>query len=45
LYGVTPFDPLTLSVAVATLLVCAIVALLIPVRQATRVDPVVALRA
>jgi predicted permease len=45
LYGVAPFDPLTLSVAVATLLVCAAVALLIPVRQATRVDPVVALRA
>jgi predicted permease len=45
LYGVPPFDPIALGGAVAILLGCATVALLIPVRRATRVDPVVALRA
>jgi predicted permease len=45
LYGVPPFDPIALGGAVAILLGCAAVALLIPVRRATRVDPVVALRA
>jgi len=45
LYGVPPFDPITLGAAVAILLGCATIALLIPVRRATRVDPMVALRA
>jgi putative ABC transport system permease protein len=45
LYGVAPFDPLTLGTAVAILLACATVALLTPVRRATRVDPATALRA
>jgi predicted permease len=44
LYGVAPFDPLTLVVAVALLLGCATLALLGPVRRATRVDPIRALR-
>ena len=44
LYGVAPFDPLTLVVAVALLLGCATLALLGPVRRATRVDPITALR-
>jgi putative ABC transport system permease protein len=44
LYGVAPLDPFTLLVAVGTLLVCGAVALLAPVRRATRVDPAVALR-
>jgi putative ABC transport system permease protein len=44
LYGVTPFDPLALGVAGATLVVAAVVALLVPVRRATRVDPVSVLR-
>ena len=44
LYGVTPFDPVTLAAAVAMLMVCAALALLVPVRRATRVDPVGVLR-
>jgi len=45
LYGVAPFDPIALGAGMAILLGCAAIALLIPVRRATRVDPVVALRA
>jgi predicted permease len=44
LYGVRPFDPVALGTAVALLLVCALVALLAPVRRATRVDPIATLR-
>ncbi|MBV9772512.1 MAG: ABC transporter permease [Gemmatimonadetes bacterium] len=44
LYGVAPFDPVTLGVAVVALLACATVALLVPVRRATRVDPNMVLR-
>jgi ABC-type antimicrobial peptide transport system permease subunit len=44
LYGIPPFDPIALGGAVAILLACATLALLIPVRRAARVDPVVALR-
>jgi predicted lysophospholipase L1 biosynthesis ABC-type transport system permease subunit len=44
LYGVTPFDPLTLGITVALLLACATIALLAPVRRATRVDPITVLR-
>jgi putative ABC transport system permease protein len=43
--GVPPFDPLALGMAVAIMLGCATVALFIPVLRATRVDPMVALRA
>ena len=45
LYGVQPFDPVALGGAVAILVGCATVALLIPVHRAIRVDPMVALRA
>jgi predicted permease len=45
LYGVSPFDPITVGASVAILAVCAAVALLVPVRRATRVDAAVALRA
>jgi putative ABC transport system permease protein len=45
LYGVQPFDPLTLGLAVLVLLGCATAALLTPVRRATRVDPATAMRA
>ncbi len=44
LYGVRPFDPLALGVAIAVLLACATLALLVPVRRATRVDPISILR-
>lgn len=45
LYGVSPFDPVVLGLAVAALLACATVALLMPVRRAARVDPATALHA
>ena len=45
LYGVQPFDPLTLGLSVAILVACATIALLVPLRRATRVDPAIALRA
>jgi putative ABC transport system permease protein len=45
LYGVAPFDPVALGLALLTLLACATVALLAPIRRATRVDPATALRA
>ena len=45
LYGVSPFDPITVGASVAILATCATIALLIPVRRATRVDAAVALRA
>ena len=44
LYGVAPFDPLALGVAGVTLVACAAIALLVPVRRATRVDPITVLR-
>jgi predicted permease len=44
LYGVRPFDPAALGAAVLLLLLCAAVALAAPVRRATRVDPIRALR-
>jgi ABC-type antimicrobial peptide transport system permease subunit len=44
LYGVAPFDPVALGVALVTLVACGAVALLVPVRRATRVDPITVLR-
>jgi ABC-type antimicrobial peptide transport system permease subunit len=44
LYAVKPFDPVALGVAVLVLLACGVVALLVPVRRATRVDPITVLR-
>ena len=45
LYGVSPFDPLALGVAIAALAACAAVALLIPLRRAMSVEPADVLRA
>jgi predicted permease len=44
LYGVTPFDPGTICVAVALLLGVVLVAAWIPVWRATKINPMVALR-
>jgi predicted permease len=44
LHGVTPFDPLTLGATLVVLVACAALALLGPVRRATRVDPITVLR-
>jgi ABC-type antimicrobial peptide transport system permease subunit len=44
LYGVTPLDPVALGAAVAALVVCAAAALLVPVRRATRANPISVLR-
>ncbi len=45
LYGISPFDPVTLGVSVAILVVCATTAMLRPLYRAARVDAAVALRA
>jgi predicted permease len=44
LYAVAPFDPVALGIAFVVLLACGVVALLVPVRRATRVDPITVLR-
>jgi putative ABC transport system permease protein len=45
LYGVTPSDPLTYSLATATLLMVAALACWLPARGALRIDPIATLRA
>jgi putative ABC transport system permease protein len=45
LFGVTPGDPVTLAATAALLLLVAAAACMVPARRATRVDPMVALRA
>jgi len=44
LYGLSPGDPVTLSTAVATLALVAVIATWLPARRTTRVDALVALR-
>ena len=45
LFGVSPLDPKSLGVALATLLLTALVASYLPARRAARVSPIEALRA
>jgi predicted permease len=45
LFGVTPRDPVVLSLVTVTITIATLAACFIPVRRATRVDPMVALRA
>jgi hypothetical protein len=44
LYGVAPFDPVAVGLSVFALLASGTIALLVPVRRATRADPVAVLR-
>jgi ABC-type antimicrobial peptide transport system permease subunit len=45
LFGVTPWDPITLSATAGILLTVGAAACFVPARRATRVDAMVALRA
>jgi ABC-type antimicrobial peptide transport system permease subunit len=45
LFGVQPRDPATFAAVAALFLIVAAIACYLPARRATRVDPVVALRA
>jgi putative ABC transport system permease protein len=45
LYGVSPSDPLTFGTVAAVITLVAIAACLVPIRRATRVDPLASIRA
>ncbi len=44
LFGVPELDPIAIGAAVLVLIVCAGLALMVPIRRATRVDPIMVLR-
>ena len=44
LFGVPELDPIAIGAAVLVLVVCAGLALMVPIRRATRVDPIMVLR-
>jgi putative ABC transport system permease protein len=45
LFGVTARDPLTYTVVVALIMTVSLIATIVPAYRATRVDPMIALRA
>jgi putative ABC transport system permease protein len=45
LYGVAPLDPAAFGAAALVLIVVALIAAFVPARRATRIDPLLALRA
>jgi ABC-type antimicrobial peptide transport system permease subunit len=44
LYGISPQDPITMTLAAALLLIVALSAVYLPARRASRTDPMAALR-
>jgi putative ABC transport system permease protein len=44
IWGVSPHDPLTLTLVVSVMVLVGFTACCVPARRATRVDPMVALR-
>jgi ABC-type antimicrobial peptide transport system permease subunit len=44
LFGIEPYDPVTLAAAVALLILVSLAAVWLPARKAARVDPMEALR-
>jgi len=44
LSGISPHDPLSIGVALSTLLTVALVAVIVPARRAARTDPAIVLR-
>jgi putative ABC transport system permease protein len=44
LFGVSPFDPITYGLVLVGLAAVAFVATWLPAREATRIDPMIALR-
>jgi ABC-type antimicrobial peptide transport system permease subunit len=44
LFGVTPYDPVTIAAVILLLFLAGVVAGFVPARRASSVDPIVALR-